>query len=94
MGRRWRVPVDHGEPMKFHLFSQSLAVTLEDGDDFPGQTLLQRLAGPAIASFKDPLDGEPRPLLLTQSNWLVDVLGTMPMCQALDGWGGGEDGFT
>ena len=94
MGKRWRVPVDHGEPMQFHLFSQSLAVTLEDGDDFSGQTLLQRLTRFAIASFKDPLDGEPRPLLLTQSNWLVDVFGTMPMCQALDGWGGGEDGFT
>jgi len=80
--------------MKFHLFSQSLAVTLKDGDDFSGQTLLQRLAGLAITSFKDPLDGEPRPLFLTQSNWLVDVLGTMPMCQALNGWGGDEDGFT
>jgi len=80
--------------MKFHLFGQSLAVTLEDGDDFSGQTFLQRLPGLAITSFKDPLDSEPRPLLLTQSNGFVDVLSTVPMCQALNGWGGSENGFT
>jgi len=87
-------PVDHGGPMELQLFGESPAVTLENGDNFSGQTLLQRLPRFAVASFQDPFHSEPRSLFLAQSNGLVDVLRTPPMGQAFDGWRGGRDGLT
>jgi len=76
---RYVAPVNHGNSMEFHLFSQGPAVTLENGNHFSGQTLLQGLPGFAIASFKDPFYCELRSLLLAQSNGFHDILRAMSM---------------